>query len=207
MEKCSLCETRRPRRNCPALGKDICTQCCGSKREVTVDCPIDCAYLVEGRNHEALAPVGEHPHRDVKVSENFLERNKPLYVFVLGTLNQTAKENPAIIDADMREAIEALVGKYRAKESGLVVEQTLPNRIAASVFDSFEQKMAVFREKVKSENVDPVALVDDNMFKVLVFLDRFAAMKNNGRPKGRHFVSFLRFMFPSMALKTEPVAG
>ena len=207
MEKCSLCETRRSRRNCPALGKDICAQCCGSKREVTVDCPLDCAYLVEGRNHEQLVPVGEYPNRDVEVSDAFLERNKPLYIFVLGTLHQTAKENPAVIDADMREAIAGLVQKYRAKQSGLIVEPALPDHMAATVLNSFEQKMEGFREKVSTENVDPVTFIDDNMFKVMVFLDRFAALKNNGRPKGRHFLSLLRFMFPPTKPKTKLVAG
>ena len=207
MEKCSLCETRPPRRNCPALGKDICAQCCGSKREVTVDCPLDCPYLIEARAHEQTVPVGEYPNREVELSDAFLERNKPLYIFVLGTLNQAAKENPAVIDADMREAIAALVQKYRAKQSGLIVEPALPNPIAATVLNSFEQKMEGFREKVSTENVDPVVFIDNNMFKVMVFLDRFAALKNNGRPKGRHFLSLLRFMFPPTEPKSELVAG
>ena len=207
MEKCSLCETRPPRRNCPALAKDICAQCCGSKREVTVDCPLDCPYLIEARDHEQLAPVGEYPNRDVEVSDAFLERNKPLYIFVLGTLNQAAQENPAVIDADMREAIAALVQKYRAKQSGLLVEPALSNPIAATVLHSFEEKMEVFREKVVSENVDPVVFIDSNMFKVIVFLDRFAALKNNSRPKGRHFLSLLRLMFPPMGPTSELVAG
>ncbi len=207
MEKCSLCETRRPRRNCPALGKDICTQCCGSKREVTVDCPLDCAYLIEGRDHEDMAQVGEYPNREVEVSGAFLERNQPLYIFVLGTLHHAAKENPGVNDSDMREAIAALVQRYRGKESGLVVETTIPNRIAAAVVDSFEQKMEEFRGKVKSENVDPSGFIDENMFKVMVFLDRFAALKNNGRPKGRHFLSLLRVMFPPMEPKTDAVTA
>ncbi len=154
-----------------------------------------------------MAQVGEYPNREVEVSGAFLERNQPLYIFVLGTLHHAAKENPGVNDSDMREAIAALVQRYRGKESGLVVETTIPNRIAAAVVDSFEQKMEEFREKVKSENVDPAVFIDENMFKVMVFLDRFAALKNNGRPKGRYFLSLLRFMFPPMEPKTDAVTA
>ena len=42
---CAICETRRPRRYCPGVRGEICAICCGTAREVTVDCPLDCPYL------------------------------------------------------------------------------------------------------------------------------------------------------------------
>ena len=173
---------------------------------MTVDCPLDCPYLIEGRDHEALVALGEYPHRTVEISDSFLERNQPLYIFVLGTLHQSAKNLPGVIDADMREALAALVEKYRAQESGLVYEPAIPNRLAASVVESFEKHMNEFRDKVVKETVSPENFIDPNMFKIMVFLDRFAQIKNNGRPKGRHFISLLRQMFPPMTVAAEPVA-
>lgn len=45
MAKCASCNSRKGKRNCPALGNVICNQCCGSKRGNEIDCPDDCFYL------------------------------------------------------------------------------------------------------------------------------------------------------------------
>src|ERR1035441_6424798 len=50
--QCSICQTRRSRRFCPGVRGEICSLCCGEEREVTVDCPLDCEFLREGRRHE-----------------------------------------------------------------------------------------------------------------------------------------------------------
>jgi len=49
---CALCEKRKEKRFCPALHDRICPQCCGEQREVTLDCPSDCVYLQQAREHE-----------------------------------------------------------------------------------------------------------------------------------------------------------
>ncbi len=43
---CPICEKRKAARFCPAKGEKICAVCCGTEREVTIDCPSDCAYLL-----------------------------------------------------------------------------------------------------------------------------------------------------------------
>ena len=55
---CAICETRRPRRFCPGVRGDICSICCGTEREVTVDCPLDCEYLQEARRHDKARSHG-----------------------------------------------------------------------------------------------------------------------------------------------------
>ena len=49
---CALCHDRKEKRFCPALHDRICPQCCGEAREVTIDCPSDCVYLQQAREHE-----------------------------------------------------------------------------------------------------------------------------------------------------------
>jgi hypothetical protein len=43
--RCPLCRERKGRRPCPAKGASICSQCCGTKRRVEINCPSDCVYL------------------------------------------------------------------------------------------------------------------------------------------------------------------
>jgi hypothetical protein len=42
---CTVCGQRKGKRACPARGDRICSQCCGTKRLVEIDCPPDCLYL------------------------------------------------------------------------------------------------------------------------------------------------------------------
>jgi len=46
--KCILCDKRKPKRYCPAKRTSICPVCCGEKRGVEINCPLDCQYYVEG---------------------------------------------------------------------------------------------------------------------------------------------------------------
>src|ERR1700674_6113094 len=48
---CAICEDRKEKRFCPAVHGKICPQCCGEQREVTLDCPSDCPYLLQAREH------------------------------------------------------------------------------------------------------------------------------------------------------------
>ena len=48
---CPVCNQRKAKRTCPALGKQICTVCCGTKRLVEITCPTDCSYLSSSRAH------------------------------------------------------------------------------------------------------------------------------------------------------------
>ena len=77
---CKICGVRRARRNCPGVQGMICPICCGTEREVSISCPLDCEYLREARMHESKSRHDheEHaaptpmPHPDVPLTEDFL---------------------------------------------------------------------------------------------------------------------------------------
>ena len=56
---CVICEIRKEKRFCPAVHGRICPQCCGEQREVTLDCPSDCPYLQQAREHEKPRPADQ----------------------------------------------------------------------------------------------------------------------------------------------------
>ena len=49
---CPICNKRKVKRLCPARAESICSICCGEQREVTIDCPTDCVYLVASRDYD-----------------------------------------------------------------------------------------------------------------------------------------------------------
>jgi len=51
MVQCALCSERNGERACPALGKRICSQCCGTQRRKTIRCVPSCTYLMTAERH------------------------------------------------------------------------------------------------------------------------------------------------------------
>src|SRR5215470_115273 len=56
---CAICSIRKEKRFCPAVHGRICAQCCGEQREVTLDCPSDCPYLQQAREHEKPRDISQ----------------------------------------------------------------------------------------------------------------------------------------------------
>ncbi len=52
MSRCPKCETRKGKRQCPALATLICSRCCGEHRLKSIACPPDCQYL-EGETYQS----------------------------------------------------------------------------------------------------------------------------------------------------------
>src|SRR5579859_17888 len=82
---CPLCGIRRARRGCPALGKQICAVCCGTKRLVEIRCPSDCSWLASSREHPA-AVVVRREQRDISVlmqaARDFSQQQSRLFFLV-----------------------------------------------------------------------------------------------------------------------------
>ncbi len=184
MSKCVLCETRKPRRHCVALNGDICSQCCGTSREVTVVCPFECGYLREARIHEKLVDVDPwtFPHQDVKITEGFLVDHEELLLATASALAEGALEANHAYDSDVKEAIEALIMTYRTLIAGVFYEALPNNSVAASIFRRV-------RERVEDKR-------DAEVLGVLVFLQRMALDEDNERVKSRRFMDVLRIHFP-----------
>ena len=194
---CHLCETRRPRRQCPGVHGDICAPCCGSEREITITCPFDCQYLQEARNHERPPELDPEkiPHRDIQVSEKFLEEQSPLIEQLASGIVSAAVGSPGTIDSDVREALDALVRTYRTLVSGLYYE-TLPNNpLAAAICRAVQHTVDEIR-KHEAQRTGVRTITDKDVLGVLVFLSRLEQQAANGRQRGR---AFLHFMYSHFA--------
>lgn len=195
--KCHLCETRPPRRACPALGRDICAVCCGEHREESVDCPLDCPHLREARRHEKPPARDPQtlPHPDIEVTERFLAENEHLVVLAGRLLVVAALQTPGAVDSDLRDALESLARTYRSASSGLIYESRPANRIAESIVERFQKEMADFRERV-AERTGVHSIRDQDLLGALVFWQRMEWQGNNGRRKGRAFIDSLVSLLP-----------
>jgi len=194
---CKICRKRRPRRFCPGVRGDICPICCGTEREVTVECPLECEYLQDARKHEkpsALDP-DQLPNKDVRVTEDFLGRQAELVTFAGRTLAEVTLGTPGAVDSDAREALEAMVRTYRTLESGLVYQSRPSNLVAARIQQYFEQALQQFQQQLR-ERLGMETIRNTDLLGVLVFFQRLEYADNNQRKHGRAFIDLLRKSFP-----------
>ena len=206
---CAICDTRRPRRFCPGVRGEICSLCCGNEREVTVDCPLDCEFLLEARKHEKHPELDAAviPNRDIHVSEKLLRDNEELLAFLSATFLRTAMETPGVIDFDIREAIESLIRTYRTLQSGVYYESLPGNPLAARIHAVVQEALAEYR-KAEQEQLGMTRTRDADVLGLLVFLQHFELNQNNGRRRGRSFLDALRrFYSPDPPPEAPPVSS
>jgi hypothetical protein len=111
---------------CPALGKQICTVCCGTKRQVEIHCPSDCSYLVAAREHPPVATVRKQ-QRDLETVVRFMrdlsERQSRLFLLILTFLARyQPPELHPLIDEDVAEAVLALGATFETSAKGVIYE-------------------------------------------------------------------------------------
>jgi hypothetical protein len=193
---CAICETRRPRRYCPGVRGDICSVCCGTEREVTVECPLECEYLQEARRHEKPAPTDpkQWPNLDVEISEEFLTDHEQLLMAMGQALASAAFQMQGTVDFDAREALESLIRTYRTLESGVYYESVPPNPLAANIYRAVQAGVAEFRN-AEQQRFGISRTRDGDVFRLLVFLQRVELDRNNGRRRGRTFLDGLRGLY------------
>jgi hypothetical protein len=170
----------------------ICSICCGTEREQSVDCPITCEYLKEAHRHEkppVLDPA-TLPNQDVRVPESFLEAHEWLLVLTGSAIVDGALRTPGTTDYDIREALESLIQTYRGLESGLIIGSKPVNLYAANIQESVESRVADIRKRVGEADATS-RLEDSTVLGVLIFLQRLEYANNNGRKRSRAFLDFL----------------
>jgi hypothetical protein len=195
---CAICEVRKEKRFCPAVHGRICAQCCGEQREVTLDCPSDCPYLQQAREHEKPRPADQiDPSAlflQVEVPDQFMYEREHLLMGLTYALARAARGDRSLNDRDLIGALSALCTSYqRLVSSGLHYEQPLTSAAQQRVAVEVENMLKEYREQ---KHMGYSSLRDSDVLKALVFLVRLGYGRTSGRPKSHAFVEFLFAQFP-----------
>jgi hypothetical protein len=204
---CPICNLRKEKRFCLALHDRICSQCCGEQREFTLECPSECSYLQQARQHEKPHDFPENPPEEmfpaVRLREDFLEQHETLIGGILATLSRVSHTDRHLKD---RELIGALANMVRSQQtliaSGLVYEQTLPNPAQQALISTLRQVLEEYRE-VEKKHLGYTRLKDADTLHALVFTLRLAHVHTSGRPLSHAFIDFLRERFPDATGRPE----
>jgi len=200
---CAICEKRKEKRFCPAVHGRICPQCCGEQREVTLDCPSDCVYLQQAREHEKPHGMADVKPADIflqiEVGDDFLYQREHLIMGLTFALAKSVRADRGLKDADLIAAVTSLGKTYETLvNSGLHYETPIPNTAQQAVVAEVQSMLKEFRE-AEQKHVGYVQLRDSEVLRALVFMVRMAHGRTSGRPKSRAFVDFLLAQFPEKA--------
>jgi hypothetical protein len=199
---CPICQKRKAERFCPAKGEKICAVCCGTEREVTIDCPIDCGYLIAAHryeiNHRKPLSISDIPFPDVEFPPDLIHEHGPVVSGLGFAILKSAAETPSTVDADTLVALQALAETFRTLGSGIYYEKPPAGGPPQAIYAA----LAKFLEDYKRESAERGGagrVKDGDIFNLLVFLLRVGWQQTNGRARSRMFLEFLRSQFPREA--------
>jgi hypothetical protein len=195
---CPICEKRKAERFCPAKGEKICAICCGTEREVAIDCPSDCSYLISAHRyedgHQRSLPA-DTPLLDEKIPQDIVYTHQQLMAALAFSIAKFCAVQPAAVDGDVLTAIQSLAQTYKTLSSGIIYEKPpeapLPRELYAALIAFITEV-----KKQQAERTGSAALKDMDLFYLWVFLYRMGLLRTNGRPRSRRFIEFLRGQFP-----------
>jgi hypothetical protein len=211
---CAICEKRKEKRFCPAVHGRICAQCCGEQREVTLDCPRDCVYLQQAREHEKPRPLTDFDRAglfpQVEIREQFLAEQEHLIVGLSFALAKSARADRTIQDSDLISALSSTVKRYETLvNSGLHYEPPVASLNQQKIADELQTMVKEYRE-AEQKHTGHSRLKDADVLRAMVFLVRMGYTRTNGRPKSRAYADFLIRQFPeapASARASEPAGS
>lgn len=194
---CPICNKRKPGRFCPAKAEKICAVCCGTEREVTIDCPPDCGYLVSAHRYEEQHPralPADTPLLDARISSGTIQVHGQFLSAVAFTIAKFAASESASTDPDVLTALQALAETYKTLASGIVYERPPAIPVQRELYDALSAFLNEVKQQSTAASVPPPK--HSEIFELLVFLYRMGLLRTNGRPRSRKFIEFLRGQFP-----------
>jgi hypothetical protein len=169
--------------------------CCGTKREIEIDCPSSCTYLKASRSYEAEKPIidPELLAKIRKYDNSFVER----YDHVLAAINQTVVEerlsSPWLVDNDVIEVYKALSTTMRTLSSGIYYESLPQGPVRLSLFRRLKDAVdGLMKPDPASEYP---ALKASEAVDVLDFVTFAAQMNSSVRPRSRRYLDWIAETF------------
>jgi hypothetical protein len=195
MATCPLCSERPGKRYCPAKDERICTVCCGTKREVEIDCPSSCTYLKASRSYESERPIPD-PEVAARVHQfdaRFVEQFHPLLDLLTLAIAEERQGSAWLVDNDVIEVLKALKSTLHTLSSGIYYESLPDGPIRQALFRRLKEILDQLME------VNPTAegrvLKVSEAKDVLDFMTVVALANSSVRPKSRRYLDWVAEKF------------
>lgn len=143
---CPLCGEQKGRRTCPALGRQICAICCGTKRLTEIACPSDCVYLAAAREHPPAAAVRRRKQDVAALVRHMRDLSEPqsqlFFLILTFLLRYEPPELNPLIDDDIAEGMDALAATFETAARGVIYEHRAASLSADRLANSLRTLLA-----------------------------------------------------------------
>ncbi|HKY23398.1 MAG TPA: hypothetical protein VJM31_19430 [Vicinamibacterales bacterium] len=194
---CPVCNLRKAKRACPAIGKSICAVCCGTKRLVEINCPADCGYLASSRAHPP-AIVQRQQEMDramvLPLLQGLSERQARVFLMLAATTARHQGEMlQKLVDEDIAHAAGALAATLETAGRGIVYEHQPASLPAARL-------MAELKTLVDEMSKSAGSALDRDAALALRRIEHGSKMMVTIRPNANEFQQLLgRVLAPAAA--------
>ena len=125
---CPLCQARPAKRQCPALGRQICAVCCGTKRLVEIRVPPTAGTWRPHAQHPAAATKRQHEHDVTLLMPAMAEltdrQSRFFFLFQSIVARHPSDALRPLVDATSRRLPTAWRGRSTRASRGVIYEST-----------------------------------------------------------------------------------
>lgn len=193
--KCILCEKRKPKRYCPAKRASICPVCCGEKRGVTINCPLDCQYYVEGQKHHQQKIMQQRIKKEgtrsyVRKAELY-KHNPELFAQLEKGFVTIFREDKSLTTKDLVSGLDLAYKTLETEKKGVIYQHHSGNKYADEISEHVLGIVSQFKD---SPDLGPNRItIDFGIMVIKEFLDEAKFyMENDENPKG-YLIHLMRY--------------
>jgi hypothetical protein len=189
-EGCPLCQSRKAKRYCPAKRGAICAVCCGTKREIEIDCPSDCSYLQSGRDYEsqkASRAVSVLPTTERLWASEFLSSHSGILYGLWNAVLDERSRFPEMVDNDLQQAVQGLIQTYQTLDNGIYYDVEPVSPIPKSLYWA----MKSFFEPSVDSKAEPRRFKTSTILDILTLFLEMELTTTLPRPRSRAFLDHI----------------
>ena len=138
MAKCVTCGERKGNRFCPVVTGNICSLCCGTKRQKDVKCPPSCDYLTKGTEYQLDREITRKISADLHTESEDVFQMEEVIPFVMSMERFFVDQfyhDRMVNDDHLHESLK----KIYAFQSGKLPVLGAENRIEKVIFEKFHE--------------------------------------------------------------------
>lgn len=193
--KCILCDKRKPKRYCPAKRTSICTVCCGEKRGVEINCPLDCQYYVEGQKQHQQKMMQQRIKKEgarsyVRRAELY-KNNPELFAYLEKGFVDIFRADKSLTNKDLVSGLDLAMKTLETEKKGLLYQHQSGNQYADEISNHVLSIVSHFKD---DPEIGPNRItIDFGIMVVKEFLDEATFyMDNDVNPRG-YLIHLMRY--------------
>lgn len=145
--KCILCEQRKAKRYCPAKRGQICAVCCGEKRGVEINCPLDCPYYIEGQKYQQEKITRQRVRKEgvqsyIRRAELY-NKNPEIFAKIELVLVGLFRTDGRLKNEEVASALELVIKTLDTEKKGIFYDYRSESRVVNEIGG---RVLAVIRE-------------------------------------------------------------